>query len=157
MHPIPVRILKQGIPVALILAAVGFLMAEAAGIFFAMQSGGDSSVRVTVGDAPASADAGEDLTRTLQRRLPFTLAAWGFGLVVALELLLGLWRGRKPATPSSSAPTVPTEDETEKLLNQLLQQADAAEADRAKSATDTPPPGTPCPTPAASENSRVNN
>src|SRR5918994_5322510 len=85
MHPILVRILKQGIPVALILAAVGFLMAEAAGMFFAMQSGGDSSVRVTVGDAPESANAGEDLTRTLQRRLPFTLADWGFGLVVALE------------------------------------------------------------------------
>jgi hypothetical protein len=157
MHPILVRILKQGIPVALILAAVGFLMAEAAGIFFAMQSGGDSSVRVTVGDAPESANAGEDLTRTLQRRLPFTLAAWGFGLVVALELVLGLWRGRKPTAPPGRAPAVPTEDETEKLLNQLLQQADAAEADRAKSATDTPPPGTSCPTPSASENSRVNN
>jgi hypothetical protein len=146
MHPILIRILKQGIPVALILAAIGFLMSEAAGMFIAVQSGGDSSVNV-----------GEHLTRTLQRRLPFTLAAWGFGLVVVFELVLGLLRGRKPTPAPNSAPAVPTEDETEKLLNQLLQQADAAEANRAKVTTDTPPPGTPCPAPSASENSPVNN
>jgi hypothetical protein len=144
MHPILVRILKQGIPVALILAAIGYLMAEAGGMFIAMQSGGESTV-----------NAGEHLTRTLQRRLPFTMAAWGFGLVVVFELVLGLLRGRK-STPGP-APAVPTEDETEKLLNQLLQQADAAEANRKKVNTDTPPPGTPCPAPSASENSPVNN
>ena len=157
MHPILARILKQGIPVALILAAVGFLMAQAAGMFFAAQSGGDSSLRVTVGDAPASADGGDDLARALQRRLPFTLAAWGFGLVVVVELVLGLLRGLKPAPASAPAAAVPTEDETERLLNKLLQQADVAEADRARAATDTPPPGTSCPTSPASQNSRVNN
>ena len=156
MHPVLVRILKQGIPVALILAALGYLMAEAAGMFFSMQAGGDSSIRVTVGDAPATADGSEDLTRSLQRRLPFTLAGWGFGLVFVVELLLSVLRGRKPAVPSAPK-AVPTEDETEKLLNQLLQQADAAEAGRAKAATDTPPPGAPCPVPSASENSPVNN
>lgn len=156
MHPILVRILKQGIPVALFLAVVGYLMAEAAGMMLASQSGsGGSSVRATAGGAPTPA-GGEDLTRALQRRLPFTLAAWGFGLVVVFELVLGLWRGRKSIAPPVPAPAAPAEDETEKLLNQLLQQADAAEADRAKLA-DTPPPGTPCPTPSASENSRVSN
>jgi hypothetical protein len=146
MHPILVRILKQGIPVALVLAVIGYLMAEAGGMFIAMQAGGESS-----------ANAGEHLTKTLQRRLPFTMAAWGFGLVVVFELVLGLLRGRKSTPATGPAPAVPTEDETEKLLNQLLQQADAAEARRARSATDTPPPGTPCPAPSASENSPVNN
>jgi hypothetical protein len=146
MHPTLVRILKQGIPVALILAAIGYLMAEVGGMFIAMQAGGESSV-----------NAGEHLTRTLQRRLPFTMAAWGFGLVVVFELVLGLVRGRKPTPAPGPAPAVPTEDETEKLLNQLLQQADAAEAQRKKVNTDTPPPSTPCPAPSASENSPVNN
>jgi hypothetical protein len=155
MHPILVRILKQGIPVALILAAVGFVLAEAAGMWFAMQSGGDSTVRVTVGDATVPADpssGGNDLTRALRTRMPFTMAAWGFGIVAVIELLLGLWRGRKPM-----APVVPAEVEIEKLLQQHLQKAEAANADRARSATDTPPPGSSCPAPSASENSPVNN
>ena len=75
MHPILVRILKQGIPVAVILAVVGFVLAEAAGMWFAMQSAGDSTVRVTVGDATGSADGGKELTRALRTRMPFTMAA----------------------------------------------------------------------------------
>jgi hypothetical protein len=154
MRPILIRILKQGIPVALILAVVGYVMAESAGMWFAMQAGGDSSLRVTVGDAdpvPAG-NGGQDLTRILRTRLPLTLAAWGFGIIAVAELLLGLWRRRKPTAPA--VPAVPTEDETEKLLNQLLEQADAS---RAKATTDTPPPAAPCPVPQASENSPVNN
>jgi hypothetical protein len=150
MHPILVRILKQGIPVALILAVVGFVLAEAAGMWFAMQSAGDSTVRVTVGDTPIdpSANGGKDLTRALRTRMPLTLAAWGFGIVAVIELLLGLWRGRKPATPA----TPPAEVDVEKLL----QQVGEAEAQRAN-LSDTPPPGSPCPTPSASENTPVNN
>ena len=127
MHPILIRILKQGIPVALILAVIGYLMAEAAGMFFATQ-GGDSAVRITVGNAPPSEDGGEDLTRALQRRLPFTLAAWGFGLITVFELVRGLLRGHQSATPSGSLPAVPTEDETEKLLNHRAEGSASAPA-----------------------------
>jgi hypothetical protein len=154
MHPILVRILKQGIPVAVILAVVGFVLAEGAGMWFAMQSGGDSTVRVTVGSAPVdpSADGGKDLTRALRTRMPFTMAAWGFGIVAVIELFLGLVRGRKPA-----APAAPAEIDVEKLLSQHLQKAEAASGDRTRSAADTPPPGSPCPAPSASENTPVNN
>lgn len=149
MHPILVRILKQGIPVAIILAVVGYVLAEAAGMWFAMQSGGNSTVRVTVGNTPVdpSADGGKDLTRALRTRMPFTLAAWGFGIVAVIELFLGLVRGRKPAVP----PAQPAEVNVEKLLQQVAE----AESQRAK-LSDTPPPGSPCPAPSASENTPVN-
>jgi hypothetical protein len=145
MHPILVRVLKSGIPVAVILAVFGYLMAEAAGMWLGGQ--GDSAVRVTVGPtADGSPDAGgEDVTRALRRRLPFTLAAWGFALAAMFELVAGLVRrNRAPAAPKP----VPPEAEAEKLLNQLLQQADAAEAAR-KAATS---PAASCPAPSPADN-----
>jgi hypothetical protein len=153
MHPTLVRILKQGIPVAAVLALVGYVMAEAAGMWVGGQAE-RSSVRVTM-DAPGAPDvSGEDLSRVLRTRLPFTLALWGFGIVVVFELVLSVWRGNRAAKPVAA---VPTEDEVETLLNQLLRQAESAEAARAaQPQTDTPPPAdpiTPCPSAAPAENS----
>jgi hypothetical protein len=149
-----IRILKQGIPVALILAVIGYVMAGVAGMWLSSHSGSDTSVRVTVENS--SADTGETLTQAMQLRLPLTLAAWGFGLVTVLELVRTLVRGQKPSTKQNTLPSRVTEDETEKLLNQLLQQADAAEAERSKP-VNTPIPTTTCPIAPASENSPVNN
>ncbi len=136
MHPLLVRVLKSGLPVAVILALFGYLLAEAAGMWLGGQ--GDSSVRVTVGPpaADGSSSAGDqDVAQALRRRLPFTLAAWGFGLAAVFELLAALWRrGRAPAPTKPPTPTASPEAEVEKLLHQLLQQADAAEDARTKSA-----------------------
>jgi hypothetical protein len=156
MHPVLARILKKGLVAAIVLGLVGVLIAEAAGAFFAAQSA-DAQFRVTVVSAADPAAEGEDLVPVLRRRLPLVLAAWGFGTVVALELVLALCGGRRP-TASTRHPglAAPSDEEVEKLLNQLLQQADAAQAARAQPA-DTPPPAGPCPDPQPADNTPVNN
>ena len=160
MHPVLVRILKQGIPVAVILAVIGYVMAEAAGML--VGGPGEASVRVPTGGADG-AEVEQDVTRALRSQMPLTLAAWGFGIVVAVELVRAALRGTRATRPA--APQPPSEDSVETLLNQLLQQAEAAEAARAaqpltQAQNETPPPTdavTPCPAPAPAENSPVTN
>ncbi len=160
MHPTLIRILKHGLPAAAVLAVVGLLMADVAGMWVASQPGNRTTtprVRADNPGEPAEArtiDPGQEMAASLRRRLPFTMAAWGFGIVLVYELLLSLWRGGRTAPPRA-LPPVPSEDEVEKLLNQLLQQAEAAEAARAtrpQASTETPPPSkTPTPSPSPSE------
>ena len=132
------RILKNGVPTAVILAGLGWLMAEAAGMWVAGQA-------VTRSDPVGG---GEDVADMFRSRLPLSMAAWGFGIVAAFEVTLGLWRGgKKPADPPAA---VPPEDEVEKLLNDLLRQAEAAEAARVAN-----PAPAPVPVPPPAENSPV--
>ena len=134
-----IRVLKSGVPTALMLAALGWVMAEGAGMWLAGQ---------TVGRSGAPYDSGSDVAGTLRTRLPFAMAAWGFGIVLVFELVLSLWRGGKPPAPKPVA--TPSEDSVEKMLNELLAQTEAAQAARAAN-----PAATPVPAPQPAENSPV--
>jgi len=113
--------------VALLLAALGYGMANMA----EMMAG--RAEKPTPGHVP-------EMRSHLQNRLPFTMAAWGFGIVVAFEALFSLWR--KPVPVAVAANVVPVEDEAEQLLMKLLEEADAAERARSMPAPadPTPPP-----------------
>jgi hypothetical protein len=127
MRPVLLRILKRGLPTAAILAVLGTVMADLAGMWVSSQS-------------PAT---GDDFAQTLRYRMPLAMAAWGFALVAIFEVALTVLRGGKRTIPARRIPAVPTEDEVEQLLNQLLQQADAAEAARAAKSKPSPCPATP--------------
>lgn len=131
-----IRVLKSGVPTALVLAALGWVMAEAAGLWLAGQPVSRSQPGIPSDSSAATGS--EDVADMFRSRLPFAMAAWGFGIVTAFELTLGLWRGGKK--PAARPVAVPTEDEVEKLLNDLLRQAEAAEAARAANPTPTPVP-----------------
>jgi len=106
------RILRNGLLAALMLGVLGFVYAQFAGIWF---------------DAKAGA-GGAEVTEALQWRMPFTMAGWGFGLVAVFEFFGALWR--KPEKPGVESKPVP---DAESLLLELLDQAEAAERERAQS------------------------
>ncbi len=126
------RILKNGIPTAIALALLGYMMGGLAGMWFE-----SNQTPRTVNGTHASnemAGAGNDITQQLRARLPFTMAAWGFALVTVFELIALVWRGphavsqSSPIAKSTLNPTNDLDPEVEQLLNQLLEQADAARA-----------------------------
>lgn len=127
MRPVLIRILKRGLFTAAILAVLGCVLADLSEIWLASQS----------------AASGEEFAQSLRYRMPLTMAVWGFTLVAVIEAALTLFRGGKRTIPARRVPAVPTEDEVEQLLNQLLQQADAAEAARAGKSNPAPCPSTP--------------
>ena len=108
------KLLKTGLPTAAILALFGYTFAQFAGMWYVSESGGRNS--------PVGAN---EIAATLEWRLPLTMAAWGFGLVAFFEGILSIWR--KPAPVTLAVAPV---DETEQLLLKLLEEADAAEAER---------------------------
>lgn len=129
VRPLLIRILKNGLLTAVLLAALGYALAE-----FATAVLGTQTTPRSTADLPAvSAD---DLTIGLKGRMPLTLAAWGFGLVAVIEVLRHLLRGGKRALAAKPAAAVV--DETAKLLNELLEKADA-ERQRAAACPATPP------------------
>ena len=115
MRGFGIRVLKNGLPVALLLAALSYGMAN-----MAEMMAGRPEIP-TPGHVP-------EMRSHLQNRLPFTMAAWGFGIVVAFEALFSLWR--KPVPPATEVKAVTVEDEAEQLLMKLLEEADAAERAR---------------------------
>ena len=122
------RIAIHGGLTAVVLGIVGLMFADLAGLFMA-------------GATPARSKAtvGAPDTTVLRTRVPFTMAFWGFAIVVAGELVL--YRVRKRRTPPP-APAIPV-DSTESLIQQLLAEADANAARPAASADpgiNTPPP-----------------
>jgi hypothetical protein len=122
------------LPAAAFLAVFGYLMAEMARVWVSAQS----------------ALIDPDVTQPLRYRMPLVMAAWGLMLVAFFEVVAELLRGGRRTIPARRVPAVPTEDEVEQLLNQLLQQADAAEAARAGKSN-----AAPCPTTPPAENSPV--
>lgn len=137
MPPTLKRILWAGVPTAVLLAGLGFALAEATDLYLAA----NRPVRgLDVIDESVSSPNSlprDPVSATVRRTLPLTMAAWGFGVVVAYEGLRRLIKGptRKPSTPSVLAPT-----DVDKLLADLMRKA---EADRAESETVTPPPAAP--------------
>ncbi len=118
MHPVLKRILISGGLTAGILGLVGLLFAELASVWTAGNTG-----------KPGSADLNPTLPPDLKYRVPLTMAGGGF-LFVAVCELLGFWF-RKPKPASTPAkPGAP--DDAEKLLNELLAQAEAKMAAEAQ-------------------------
>jgi len=106
------KLLKNGLPTAAILAVFGYAFAQFAGMWYVSEAGGR--------DAPVGAS---DIAGTLEWRLPLTMAGWGFALVAFFEGVLSLWRKPVPVQPAAV-------DETEQLLLKLLEEAETAEAER---------------------------
>lgn len=124
MHPVLKRILLNGGFAAGILALVGVLFAQLAGMWVA------GSAR------PGAPDLNPPLEESLRYRVPLTMAGAGFLFVAVSELLLWYVRGEKKPLTKKTAEVQP--DEAEKLLNELLAQAEAkmaaeAETQRAES------------------------
>ena len=146
------RILRNGIFTAIALAILGYMMSEFAGMWLASTQ----TARTTMGNPTATAHeipgSGTNITQQLRSRLPVTMAAWGFALVAIFESIAAIWRGQQTFSPPSRAaksactPTNDLDPEVEKLLNQLLEQADAtreaeAKLTRGKLASSTPVSG----------------
>lgn len=151
MPPTLRRILTNGLPAAVFLAVIGYLMAEVAGIWLdsqmpAARPGLDPDLAEPAPEVRAA--TGADVTASLRFRLPAVMALWGLLLVTVFELVLRFWRGPRSTItpPPPKAPPKVMDDEVEQLLNQLLQQAEAAEAARAAKPAE-PPSSAPPPTP----------
>jgi hypothetical protein len=91
------RILKHGGVAAGVLAVAGYLLAEVGGVWLAAHP---------VGRLP-DPGAADPVAADLRWRLPFGMAAWGFGLVAMFELLGWLIRGTPP--PPLAKPADPAE------------------------------------------------
>ena len=117
MNPVLKRILLHGGLTAGLLALVGLLFAEMAGMWMGTGAG-----------PPAPTDLNPPVGPAIRYRVPLMMAVWGFVFVAVSELVLS--RFRKPA-PAKPAPP----DDTEKLLNELLAQAEAKSAAEAEGRT----------------------
>lgn len=113
MSPLARRILIQGLLTAGILALVGLALAELATMWAAGNAG-----------KPNAADLNPAPPDSLRYRVPLTLAAAGFVFVAVGEWIAARVRARKAAASPPAAPP----DDAEKLLNELLAQAEAKKA-----------------------------
>ncbi|AWM36816.1 hypothetical protein GobsT_53200 [Gemmata obscuriglobus] len=138
MHPVLRRVLLHGGLTALILAVMGAMLAELATLWLS-------------GHATRSADpvAEQQVGTALRTRVPLMLAAWGFAFVLVGELVIWRIRGSRPAAPK---PSENPQNDAEKLLNELLAQAEsrmAAEAGGPEAGGEKPgeerPPAPPSP------------
>lgn len=129
------RVLKTVLPVGLICGAAGYLYAVAAGAYYATER-----------------DDGSTLRDALAWRVPFAMAFWGAGFTLVVEFFRHLWAPKKPDEKPAAAPN--PEADAEKLLLQLLEQAEEAERSRTVPAPDPrptaeAPPVTDIPLPAS--------
>lgn len=121
MVPLVKRILVNGLITAAILGGLGFLFADLSTLWMAA----NTPNRVSTADAgPVAAEA---VSNSLRMRLPFAMAIWGFGFILVAELVLYAIRGN-PAPAAAKIPVDPKPDPGEQLLEQLLAEADAAQA-----------------------------
>ncbi len=112
MHPVLKRILTQGGLTAILLAIVGVLFGQMAGMW--------ATANLGQPDSP-EADA---IAESIRVNVPLMMAFWGFVFVVVWELVRWRLSLRKPVVTTAA----PQPDETEKLLNELLARAEAARA-----------------------------
>ncbi len=122
MHPLLHRIAFHGTITAIVLALVGLILAEMAEFWTASMA-----VR------PGSADLNFPVAQELRATMPMRLAAFGFAFIVVAEFSLYAFSRHKPVAVHTS----PSPDDAEKLLNELLAQA---EARMAATNTDTAAP-----------------
>ena len=117
MHPVAKRIIIHGGLTAGVLTLIGLMFAEMAGIWTAGNIG-----------KPNSDDLNPPITDSLRYRVPLTLAGAGFLFVAVGELIGSRLRQKKLA----AQPAPPQPDDAEKLLNELLAQAEAKMAAEAE-------------------------
>jgi len=136
MSPFVRRLFISVLPTMVLLALCGYGMSRAAGLYVANER-----------------DNGEQLAKTLQYRLPITLAAWGGGLVFLMELFRHLWVKPVAKVTDAEVPKTLTPDqEARQLLLQLLEQSESAQARASIPLDQTPPPaGLPMPIPDFAE------
>jgi hypothetical protein len=116
MHPLARRIAIHGALAAGILAVMGFVFSEVVGAHLASDPG----------TRPGSAQLAQP-DESLRWRIPLSMAFWGVVLVAVIELVMYAVRGNpKPAAPAEPQP------DAEKLLNDLLAQAEAKAAAEAR-------------------------
>lgn len=138
MPPTLKRILWAGVPAAVLLAGLGFALAEAADVYLAANQPARGVEAIDGAAPPADALPPDPVPSTLRRTLPLTMAAWGFAVVAAYEGVRRLVKG--PARKPGLVPPVPAPTDVDQLLADLMRKA---EADRAVSETATPPPAAP--------------
>ncbi len=112
MNPVLKRILLHGGLTAGLLALVGLLFAEMAGMWMGTGAG-----------SPAPTDLNPPVGPAIRYRVPLMMAFWGFAFVAVCELVLSRFRKRAPVKPAEPPP-----DDAETLLNELLAQAEAKTA-----------------------------
>jgi hypothetical protein len=114
------RIAINGGLAALILGVIGYFLADLAA----------ATLQTPIGTRSAGAPSAEEAERgraivaEMRYTIPRNMAIWGMGFVVGFEILRHLIRGRRTTTPAPPRPAPPP-DETEKLLEELLAQAEA--------------------------------
>ena len=121
MNPAVRRIATHALLTGLLLAGIGFLMGQAASAWLASPTPPTTARGLRVDTAASDAAFAADL----RTRVPIYLALWGVGLVLVGETALHFWRKRRPAAPAAVAPRA---DEAERLLEELLAQAEARAA-----------------------------
>ena len=121
MHELLRRIALHGGLTAFLVGIVGVVLGDMAA----------SSVLTPTGARTAAAQSAEETAalersaESLRKSVPLAMAIWGFGFVALYEVARHVMRGKKaPAEP----PAPPQPDETEKLLEELLSQAEAKSA-----------------------------
>jgi hypothetical protein len=123
MNPVVRRIAIHAAVSAAILGLFGLLMVQVASIWLASTDPG-----MRPGERIVSADVDAAFIAALRWRVPVFVAC-GVAFVVACEVATHHWKNRKSATPVQPQP-----DEAEKLLEQLLMQAESVRG------TPQPPP-----------------
>ena len=108
MHSLSMRILWNGVMTAFVLAGLGVLLTQFAGLWAASES-----ARPGTENSAALADS-------LRINVPLMMAFWGFVFVIVSELLS--WRLRRKHEAAKLAEPQP---DAEKLLNELLTQAES--------------------------------
>ena len=120
MHELLRRMAIHGGCTAIILAVIGVVLAEMAATSVLTPVG----TRLPAKDAAEASAAAEGLAAQMRRNIPIAMAAMGFVFVAAFEGLRHLIRRKQPKAP----PAPPVPDETELLLEQLLNEAEAKSA-----------------------------
>jgi hypothetical protein len=119
MRPVLRRIAIHGGLTALILGVIGLMFAELGAIWLSSAPGSRSA---------EAADA-EDVAAGLRGKVPLLMAAWGFGFVALGEVVVHHYRKRRAAaSPAIPAVAQPQPDDAEKLLLELLAQAESQRA-----------------------------
>jgi hypothetical protein len=114
MHPVLKRILVQGALTAGVLALLGVMFVELASLWALAHAGPRTSAALN-----------PPLPPELRYRVPLTLAAGGLLFVAAGELIGHALRRNAPPPAVVTRPAETHPDDVEKLLNDLLAQAEA--------------------------------
>jgi hypothetical protein len=116
-----VSIFKSAVPTAFVLAGIGFLLAEYAGVMVASHEI-PRQVPVEGETIGSTTKIAHQVTGQLRVRLPITLAVFGFGLVTFWEGLRSIWAKPSVLEQENSDDEPQTVDE---LLNQLAARVEA--------------------------------